>query len=137
MKEKSFFIILSIHLLSACGSDTESTIQEQDPFSEPVTAIEVVELSSGEVLEVITDRTFIDQLTTELEEASFISTENIEYDPPEFSLVFFAEEIDPIFEMSYYPDPVTYDEVEGQYHTIEYEEHYAVVLDLPVTLLDE
>lgn len=137
MLSKSILMIMCISLLSACELSDESTIQELDPFSESITAVEVVELSSGEVLDVITDQSFIEQLTTELEEAAYVSTEQLDYDPPIFSLVFFEEEIDPVFEISYYPDPVTFEGTEGQYHTVEFEEHYGVLLDLPVTLPSE
>ena len=119
-----FFALFSALLLTGCGSN--------DLFgddAENVASIEVRDYDSDELINTITDSSFIDSLVEELEYADTGSTANMDLMNPEYTALFLDSEEQVIQSFGYYVDELSLGVV-GRYHTRD--TLFAVKTELPI-----
>ncbi|UTR10363.1 hypothetical protein MM300_21235 [Evansella sp. LMS18] len=97
-------------------------------LSEEVTSIEVYEWDSEELVAIIDDKEFIDQLLKELDNARTSSTENMDIPMPDYNLMLKNNE-KVLYEIGYYKEVMNFG-IEGQYW--EFDRLFGVKLELPI-----
>lgn len=103
--------------------------QSNQLFTETITSINVYEWGSTEVIHVITDENFIQDLTAELESANSASTANLDIMSPDYHLLFLNDDT-VVQEFGYYIEEQNFNGVTGRVINMEKGEHYNVSTDI-------
>jgi len=126
---RTVFILISFIILFIAGCEHNAL------FDKNVTSIDVLENlgadKHGEVIHTITDESFIEKLTKELEKAGTSSTANIDMPRPDFWLLFKHDD-DIIRKLGYYTEIMNIKYWNGRYIDWEGNKHFGVKIKFPI-----
>src|SRR5699024_5679472 len=121
-----FSILLVIATLTGC-SDKNLDLNDD------VSSIEMYEYGEDILIDTIEDEEFIKKLVKKLDKATTESTANIDFELPDYELVFKNAEDEELFNIGYFKD-VTDLGVKGRYWKENEDLMYKVDLEVPVDL---
>jgi hypothetical protein len=123
LKGISAFVLLLISVVLIGCQNNNLNIDED------ITSIEVSYWDNEEIIATFEDKEFINKLIKELDKANTSSTVNMDFDSPDYRLIF-KNNKDTIFELGYYRQ-VKKLNVKGRYWDFSKDEMYNVKLKLP------
>lgn len=116
-------ILLAAYFLSACqtqDAQTQEVSEEDPPFSDSITSIEIYGFQNGELVSKIEDKEFIKKLIGELNEAKAAYTGTMDFEDPDYRLRFQQDE-KTVFQLGYFKEMM---ELGVNGHYLDYENEY-------------
>lgn len=116
-------ILLAAYFLSACQTQdvqTQEVSEEDPPFSDSITSIEIYGFQNGELVSKIEDKEFIKKLIGELNEAEAAYTGTMDFEDPDYRLRFQQDE-KTVFQLGYFKEMM---ELGVNGHYLDYENEY-------------
>src|SRR5699024_1143720 len=92
-----FFALLLIAILASCSN-------ENIDLDEDVSSIEVYQFNEDTLVDTIEDEDFINKLVKKLNKSSTESTADIDFESPDYDLVFKSDEDKEVFNISYFKE---------------------------------
>lgn len=123
-----YFFITSL-FISFLVSCSNNNLQ----LDEEVSIIEIYEFHSNTLIDTIEDKDFIDELIKQLNKAKTKSTETLDFELPEYELLFKDNQGKEIYKIAYYVEEVNLG-VKGRYWNEEKELIFQVSTILPAKL---
>jgi len=118
-----FFALLLIAILASCSN-------ENIDLDEDVSSIEVYQFNEDTLVDTIEDEDFINKLVKKLNKSSTESTADIDFESPDYDLVFKSDEDKEVFNISYFKEVQNLG-VTGRYWEKDGDLMYKVELELP------
>lgn len=119
--------LLLVTILVSCSNDNLNLGDGN------VAVIEVYKYDDDILIDTIEDKDFIDKLIKELNEARTKSTANMDFNLPEYHLIFKNTDDMNVFSIGYFKDAVVLG-VEGRYIEVDSDLIYQVELALPIDI---
>ena len=123
-KIKLYLILIPLFLpLSGCQNNTV--------FEGSITGIEVYKWDSDILVTTIDDEQIIEKLVNQLNSARTKSTENMDYELPDYQLVFITDNKN-VFEIGYYNELTNLFIMDSRYLKVDKDLMYGVDIKLPI-----
>jgi len=124
MHQRIFILVIFVAIsLSACS--------QNELFDDTISTIEVQDKEIGEMKEIIKDEAFINNLTTELENANTASIDNLDIPGPDYKVIFWDEDSN-VLELGYYLEEQNFSGLSGRFIDMDKGVHYGVETELPI-----